>query len=81
MDLDTIELSNLNRQFLFRRHHIGMFKAEIAAEAVKGMNGAADVRPHVGNIMDTKQFPVSFFSSFSIVMNALDNISMIRVAS
>lgn len=56
-----------------------MFKAEIAAEAVMGMNAAASVRPHVGNIMDTKQFPVAFFASFSIVLNALDNLSTINL--
>lgn len=41
-DLDTIEKSNLNRQFLFRPADLGKFKAEAATNAVIGMNPGLD---------------------------------------
>ncbi|KAF8220368.1 ubiquitin activating enzyme [Tricholoma matsutake] len=77
-DLDTIEKSNLNRQFLFRPKDLGKFKAEVAAIAVSEMN--PDL---VGKIL-AKQEPVgptteniydaNFFGSIDGVTNALDNV-------
>lgn len=51
-DLDTIEKSNLNRQFLFRAKDLGKFKSEVAATAVAEMN------PGMKGHIHCKQDPV-----------------------
>lgn len=44
--MDTIETSNLNRQFLFRRQHVGQSKAAVAAEAVRRFRPSASIKAH-----------------------------------
>jgi hypothetical protein len=46
IDLDTIETSNLNRQFLFRKRHVGQSKAAVAAEAVRRFAPSARIYAH-----------------------------------
>ena len=78
-DLDTIEKSNLNRQFLFRTKDVGKFKSDTAAEAVVDMNPELKgkittfqhrVGPETENVYDR-----SFFDGLDGVTNALDNVA------
>ncbi|KAI5968714.1 UBA2 [Candida margitis] len=79
VDLDTITLSNLNRQFLFRKTDIDKSKSLTVAKAVESFNYlGAKLVPHHGNVMDTKQFPLEWWQQFDYIFNALDNIEARR---
>ncbi|THC98664.1 hypothetical protein EYZ11_001867 [Aspergillus tanneri] len=77
IDLDTIDLSNLNRQFLFRYEHIKKSKALVAKEAAHKFQPKAKLNAYHANIKDS-QFNVDWFATFDIVFNALDNLDARR---
>ncbi|WPH04626.1 Hypothetical protein R9X50_00751900 [Acrodontium crateriforme] len=77
IDLDTIDLSNLNRQFLFRKQHIKKPKAFVAKETASQFNPSVSIDAHHASIFD-KQYSVDFFESFDLVFNALDNLAARR---
>ncbi|CAH0476349.1 unnamed protein product [Peronospora belbahrii] len=73
IDLDTIDVSNLNRQFLFRSRHVGQSKALVAKEIAMSFNSKANITAHHGNIKNS-QFGREYFQQFALVLNALDNV-------
>ncbi|KAJ3269611.1 E1 ubiquitin-activating protein uba2 [Terramyces sp. JEL0728] len=77
IDLDTIDLSNLNRQFLFQKQHIKKPKAVVARESVLKFNPNAKIVSHFASVFDEK-YDLDWFKSFDLVMNALDNIAARR---
>ena len=77
IDLDTIDVSNLNRQFLFHPQHVSKSKSAVARESVLKFNPNVNIRAHHGNVM-TDEFDLEFFKRFSIVLNALDNVAARR---
>ncbi|XP_078741833.1 SUMO-activating enzyme subunit 2, partial [Lampetra fluviatilis] len=72
IDLDTIDVSNLNRQFLFQKKHVGKSKAQVARESTLAFCPSADITAHHDTIT-SPDYSVDFFRDFSVVMNALDN--------
>ncbi|PYI11503.1 putative ubiquitin-like activating enzyme [Aspergillus sclerotiicarbonarius CBS 121057] len=77
IDLDTIDLSNLNRQFLFRFEHIKKSKALVAKEVAHKFQPSAKLEAYHANIKDS-QFNVDWFATFDVVFNALDNLDARR---
>uniref|UniRef100_A0A7N6A715 E1 ubiquitin-activating enzyme n=1 Tax=Anabas testudineus TaxID=64144 RepID=A0A7N6A715_ANATE len=75
-DMDTIEKSNLNRQFLFRPSDVTKMKSDTAAAAVKQMNPSIKITGHQNRVgPDTERiYDDDFFESLDGVANALDNV-------
>ena len=71
VDLDTIELSNLNRQFLFRQKDIGKFKADVACEFIKKKYPDINIVPSHKKI---QEFSNDFYKDFDIIIGGLDNV-------
>ncbi|KIV87659.1 hypothetical protein PV11_03191 [Exophiala sideris] len=77
-DNDSIEKSNLNRQFLFRPKDVGKEKSSCAAEAVQTMN--PDLKGKITSMNDRigpdseDVFNEQFWNDLDIVTNALDNV-------
>jgi len=50
IDLDTIDISNLNRQFLFGREHVDMPKSKTLKDAIYKQNPLIKIDDYVGRI-------------------------------
>uniref|UniRef100_A0AC35TNG8 UBA_e1_C domain-containing protein n=1 Tax=Rhabditophanes sp. KR3021 TaxID=114890 RepID=A0AC35TNG8_9BILA len=79
-DMDQIEISNLSRQFLFRRKDVGSKKSVCAANAVRAFNSHINIEPIADRVgADTEGlFNDNFFNSLTGVLNALDNVEARR---
>ncbi|KAH6895639.1 hypothetical protein B0T10DRAFT_478533 [Thelonectria olida] len=77
-DMDSIERSNLNRQFLFRAADVGGMKSDCAAKAVERMN--PELAGHIVTLKERVSpetehvFNEEFWDNLDGVTNALDNV-------
>jgi len=72
IDLDTIDVSNLNRQFLFQKQHVGKSKSSVARESALRFAPDAKIKAYHDSIMK-EEYGVNFYKNFNLCLNALDN--------
>ncbi|ABN67018.2 predicted protein [Scheffersomyces stipitis CBS 6054] len=77
IDMDTIDVSNLNRQFLFRPKDVGHSKAEVAARFIQERIGDEELKitPYFGKIQDK---PLEYYRQFGVIVCGLDSIEARR---
>ena len=75
VDLDQIDKSNLNRQFLFTKKDVGRSKALVAAEVISALRPNVQIQGLYDNVFNLKH---DFFEAFDSIFNALDNLAARR---
>lgn len=75
-DMDTIEVSNLSRQFLFRQHDVGSPKSVSGARVVRKWNPQMNIEALEKKVCSDSEdyFDDEFWESLDVCWNALDNI-------
>jgi ubiquitin-activating enzyme E1 len=75
-DDDNIEISNLNRQFLFRKENVGSSKSETACKVGAKMNKDLNVNPLKLRVSpeNNSVFSDDFWEGLDGVANAVDNV-------
>ena len=76
-DMDKIETSNLNRQFIYTQKDVGEFKSKIAEKKTLLMNPKINIQSFIDEISkkNENKFNKIFWQKQDIVINALDNIN------
>lgn len=73
IDDDMVELSNLNRQFLFHKKDIGQYKALIAKKSANKINKELKCIPLCQRISEENFHLFSNFEDYDLVLSAIDS--------
>ena len=73
-DGDVVSLSNINRQAVALHSTMGRHKAEVAAERMRDINPAADVRAF-NMFIDAGNISSVDFSAYDCVLDAIDTVA------
>ena len=74
-DMDTIELTNLNRQLLFRKKDIRKYKSEVAAKQLRKINPDIDI---ISLPMRLESVKRSYYEMSDIIVGGLDSFDARR---
>jgi sulfur-carrier protein adenylyltransferase/sulfurtransferase len=74
IDPDLVEESNLHRQTLFRMADLGRFKAEVAAEALRGLNPDCRISPLVARLDPV--LAAKELKGCNLVVDAADSVAV-----
>lgn len=72
IDMDTVELSNINRQFLYSRDDVGREKAHATADYLREKAPTVKVSSYSETIINPKRFGLRFFSQYDVIVACLD---------
>lgn len=70
-DFDTVDLSNLQRQILYKESDVGTLKAEAAARHLREMNSGICVKTFTEGL--TEENAERLVSQFDVIVDATDN--------
>ena len=76
IDMDTVDITNLNRQFLFRASDVeqGLYKSQAASNFVMRRVPGCEVTAHNCSIQEMLETDPNFYTQFALVIAGLDSV-------